>query len=118
MNKRAILMLIVGCSVFSGSPGFAGQISGAVTGFGIDVSSGRSIALVYVSGTYSGQPTCATQGNQMAINLDANRGYALLDSFMRAYAIGAQVTIIGNNTCQTSASREDVVANAIGSLGG
>jgi len=89
------------------STAFAG---GVVSGKVLQVVVRASDGLVYaiVSGTPTGQPTCAKGNYWMIMNETSDVGHKQYAMLLQAQATGAQITIWGSGNCTRWGDGEDI----------
>lgn len=100
----------VAVAVLFGAPlwASAGQITGVVSWIMERASDG--LTYVSVSGTPSGQPSCATHGYWMIADENSEAGKKQYAMLLEAKATGATITIYGTNTCMRWPDGEDIDA--------
>ncbi len=86
----------------------AGQITGVVNWVMARASDG--LTYVSVTGTASGQPSCATHGYWMIADENSEAGKKQYAMLLEAKATGATITIYGTNTCTRWPDGEDIDA--------
>ena len=87
-------------------PAFAGSQTGQVTSVQVRASDG--LIIVFLSGTPSGRPACATISYWMIKNENSVAGKQQLAQLLTARATGQVITIVGSNTCSRWADGEDI----------
>ena len=87
-------------------PSFAGSQTGQITSVQVRASDG--LIFVFLSGTATGRPSCATISYWMIKNENSTAGKQQLAQLLAARASGQQVTILGSNTCSRWPDGEDI----------
>jgi len=101
------LAAVVGLSVMSF---FASNAHAAGTGSGrisATVVEGTQYARIYVYGSHSSKPACATSG-MFALDISTNKGKAMFSAILAAALAGRVVEVIGND----NANRCDLIGTA------
>jgi hypothetical protein len=96
----AITFLLFSCAAA------AGNVTGTVASVLVRASDG--LTFIYMNGSASGQPACATNPYWIILNETSDAGHKQYAMLLDALATGAQVTIFGNGTCTRWGDGEDI----------
>lgn len=105
IRKAALATLAIAASLPGGA--WAGTVEGTISGLTQRASDG--LIVVYISGTSSGRPACASSQVYWLIkdeNSNVGKGqYAML---LGARLAGKTVRVVGSNTCTRWGDGEDI----------
>lgn len=108
MNRISVAAKFLGAITFSllSCAAAAGTITGTVASVLARASDG--LTYVYINGSASGQPACATNTYWMIVNETSDVGHKQYSMLLVAQATGAQVTLYGSGTCTRWPDGEDI----------
>jgi hypothetical protein len=104
--KRFVQFCAAGLATVLCMVASAGQVTGTVSLVLARATDG--LTYVYISGTASGKPACATGSYWMIMNETSDAGHKQYAMLLEAAATGATVTVVGNNTCTRWSDGEDI----------
>lgn len=112
MKKPILFVALLITTSFLGAPVVAGTITGKVADIlftdGPAGSTTEALTYVFVDGTPSGKPACATASYWMVRDAKSEGGKLQIAALMTAKASGRDVTIAGTNACARSPDGEDI----------